>query len=940
MSGTSWTVRLVAALEARSALVIAGAVAVTVLLAIPMVALEPEEQASQDPSGRVFDLRASIDERFETPVHWTSFIAEAKSGDLLTSAPLRELYENGQRLLEADTNGELAPEDLEPQQYLYRTFDPDSNRITTGLISIAEAVQRALVEDPQLNTTLAEATDDQVKLALHGLFANPQSVGWKDSLSIASSSERRAVDGVQIDYWTSPAAFVTVLADNELLGGGSLEIGVGGDETVLHKEEFSRNVQEVLRGDQASYDMWGIAIDANLESADEGQTAGMFIMFTVIAAVLIVWVSLRSYWAMALTGLGLGMLMIWLRGASALIGLKAGLVIDLIVPIAMISLGVDFAVHAVRRYQEEQGHEADPRRALNVGLAGVMGALVLAMLSDGIAFLSNASSGIEAVIQFGIAAALAVLGSFFVLGIIVPLALMRIDAFIGPTAPSGHPVVRALKLANGFGVAALFGTSVIFIVAVSKPLGFGVLALSAFVALMIPLGYQRWRGARGAGAGDTRSLRQRQNSDPLHVTSVTEGLVSALAARAKLVLLVTVGVTALAGWYALKLEPSFDVKDFFDNESDFVVSLDKVDEHAGNRGGEPGVIYVEGDLTDPAVLAAIDAFVDKLNGVEELARSADDDVIVGDHIGVLVRTAMEAEFAKSAIEGTSGVTLTDDDGNGLPDDSIQVSAVLDFIVAHGIPLGPETLRFTPGEVAQVLSHAPGATGGQAAVIEVPIVGTREQENVAAARDSLQPLVEELATHPGITLTGLTGSPFARDAQLTATTRTLQTSMPIAAAGAFFILLVALRSVRYAFVTIIPIGLVVAWLYGLMYSTGFALNFVTAMIGAVSIGVGIDYSIHMTARFREELTRAPTAHDALRQAARGTGVALVASAASSVVGFAIMGFAPMPMFASYGQLTAMMIMLALAASLVVLPSLLLLVTPSGSRAAEPEASPEE
>ena len=70
--------------------------------------------------------------------------------------------------------------------------------------------------------------------------------------------------------------------------------------------------------------------------------------------------------------------------------------------------------------------------------------------------------------------------------------------------------------------------------------------------------------------------------------------------------------------------------------------------------------------------------------------------------------------------------------------------------------------------------------------------------------------------------------------------------------------------------------------------------------------------------------------AMRQAARGTGVGLVASAASSIVGFAIMGLAPMPMFASYGILTALMIFLALAASLVVLPSLLLLVTPERAR----------
>ena len=147
-----------------------------------------------------------------------------------------------------------------------------------------------------------------------------------------------------------------------------------------------------------------------------------------------------------------------------------------------------------------------------------------------------------------------------------------------------------------------------------------------------------------------------------------------------------------------------------------------------------------------------------------------------------------------------------------------------------------------------------------------------------------------------------------------------------------LLLLTMRSLRYAVVTIIPIGLVVVWLYALMYLIGFSLNFVTATIGAISIGVGIDYSIHMTERFREELRRTTNRMQALRQAANGTGVALVASAVSSIV-----GFAPMPMFSSFGFLTAIMILLALAASLVVLPSLLLLVTPEKAAQGAPVAA---
>jgi len=45
----------------------------------------------------------------------------------------------------------------------------------------------------------------------------------------------------------------------------------------------------------------------------------------------------------------------------------------------------------------------------------------------------------------------------------------------------------------------------------------------------------------------------------------------------------------------------------------------------------------------------------------------------------------------------------------------------------------------------------------------------------------------------------------------------------------------------------------------------------------------------------------------------------------VAGFAVLAFAPMPLFASYGFLTAVMIAMALAASLLVLPALLLLIS---------------
>jgi len=82
---------------------------------------------------------------------------------------------------------------------------------------------------------------------------------------------------------------------------------------------------------------------------------------------------------------------------------------------------------------------------------------------------------------------------------------------------------------------------------------------------------------------------------------------------------------------------------------------------------------------------------------------------------------------------------------------------------------------------------------------------------------------------------------------------------------------------------------------------------------------------MTMRFREEINLGSDKHSALFSSINGTGLALLGSALSSMLGFAIMGFAPMPLFSTFGILTAIMIGLALTASLFTLPSLLFLVS---------------
>ncbi len=916
-----WRTKAVSFLAERSTSVIAVSLIVTILLLYPLLQMSPSEQASPNPPGEVYDLQADIDTKFPTPVHFAYFMLEARNGDVLTRDVLLEFKENRDTLLLLDSKGELAAGTLEKQSYLYTYFNSDIGVEIIGTASILEPLEAAL---SFMDTTLETASEEQIKIAVHQLLANENTSYIIDFLSRHAKYEKRIVLGQEINWWTSPAMDFTALADNNKLGGAGLEIGIGGGPDVINKEHLNRKISSIMRGDSKFYETWGVAIDANLESEDEGKTSAAFITFTIIGAVLVVGLSLRSYWAAAISGIGLGMLIIWLKGISALVGLKGGLTVDLIVPISMIALGVDFVVHSVHRYKEEIEEGHSPRDGLKIGLAGVLAALLLAMASDSIAFLSNLSSAIEAIIHFGSAAAIAVLSAFVILGIVAPIATMRIDELM---QISGKQFKGKLHTSNrifsSIGVASACGGAVIIMIAVNMLYGVVTLLVTGLIFIGVPAVYLAL--SKNKPRSKTQLVSEKSSLKPTNhrlITSV-EKIVTTATSYSSAVLIVTSIITAASVFSALKLEPTFDVKDFFDPKSDMVIGLDKVDEHVGEKGGEPGIAYIKGNLTDPNAVLAISDFIESLRDIDNIAERPSGEVTIGFDIVNTLNTIMENPTALSAIKTATGIAIEDKNEDHIPDTKKQIDTAFTFARENGIP-GPDgNLILRPDQVKGAIYLSDGEESLTTIAFQIP--GTRDHAAVTKAGKAIRPILSTLESHPSISIARLTGSPFTREVQLSATTRTLYTSLPIAIVAATLLLIITMRSFKYAIITVIPIGLVVAWLYGIMQIAGFSLNFVTAMIGAISIGVGIDYSIHMTQRFREELKQNPSRITAIKRTSRGTGVALLASAASSIVGFVILGFAPMPMFASYGQLTALMIFLALIASLIVLPCLLMFVT---------------
>ena len=180
---------------------------------------------------------------------------------------------------------------------------------------------------------------------------------------------------------------------------------------------------------------------------------------------------------------------------------------------------------------------------------------------------------------------------------------------------------------------------------------------------------------------------------------------------------------------------------------------------------------------------------------------------------------------------------------------------------------------------------------------------------------------------------LTGKPVIRFIASDKMQSEMQSSLFL---GSLFVLITlsfGFRSVKQAIISLAPILLVVVWLYGLIFALGYSLNIVTVTIATISLGVGIDYCIHVTERYREGREKGENHRQALHGVGGACALALVGSAVSDIAGFSIIATSSMGLFNTFGLFSAMMIMLSLIASMVLTTAALGLIEPKAKSTQE-------
>lgn len=132
------------------------------------------------------------------------------------------------------------------------------------------------------------------------------------------------------------------------------------------------------------------------------------------------------------------------------------------------------------------------------------------------------------------------------------------------------------------------------------------------------------------------------------------------------------------------------------------------------------------------------------------------------------------------------------------------------------------------------------------------------------------------------------------------------------------LILIFGSSKWGILTMVPVAFVLAWEPSFLMALNIELSVVTISIASIMIGIGIDYSIHVSQRIREEMDEGKTKREAIEEAIDKTGTTLIEAAMTTVFGTLSIMFVPISAIREFAILILVMVLASLVASVFLSP----------------------
>ncbi len=433
------------------------------------------------------------------------------------------------------------------------------------------------------------------------------------------------------------------------------------------------------------------------------------------------------------------------------------------------------------------------------------------------------------------------------------------------------PAVALAALCGGLGFSALFGSPVPMMVQFGGLSLLGVtlcfLAAVFFMSPLLYLVYSR-RVAGGGSGGDGGGCPE---SSRKHGLERLLGNVSLFCAKHPLpIVAIVVLLTVLGYSYDQKVGVSVDEKSYAPPDMPVLVQAAKLESVTGS-GKSLQVLVQSDDVTSRAVLAWMDEF---------------EHYVVSRHHRITGSSSLAGVVKEAA-------------GGSIPPTSAELGMVLESIddsvlerVASGTSLGLITL----------------------------MTGSMEASAFRETLASLERDLEWMSPPPGTHAT-LTGESVLMESVLDPLTKGRYEMTFKGLLFIFLALLIVYRDWFKALIPVLPVVMVTGLSGGLMYVLGMEYTAVSATMGALIIGLGVEYFLLVMTRYYEERDKGAGPEEAMQVAASRVGVALLSSGATTIGGFGALMFSSFPVLQTFGTVTVMIFGLLLLLTFTLLPAIL-------------------
>ena len=479
---------------------------------------------------------------------------------------------------------------------------------------------------------------------------------------------------------------------------------------------------------------------------------------------------------------------------------------------------------------------------------------------------------------------------------------------------AGLPVVQAVRtglrhVTIPLTLAAVT-TIVSFLATLFSPIGvigdFGIVAglgvgLSLIVMLtLIPAGrtiIDRRREARGK----LTPPRAISNALP-GITPIAEMLGRSVTRWPIPFLLAVIAVTIGLGYAATGLKYEFSIKDILPRGGSVLRDMNTLESAVGGST-EIASILVKAEVTE----------IRTLLNLEDLTTAFADE-------------SQRPSAAAGPIQSSYYVYLYDwIEDSGEPGDKYDPELAAMFQKAsEGVHLDPglmqqllDRLGAEEPELARFLVNDPN--GIDAMLLQYPsFLGEPEETRM------MQGQIEALwqGDDTAVTATSDTIISVAVTDQITdRQTEAIGTTVAVALGILAIFFWVTLRQPALGVVAVAPIVLVLFCVLGTMALLDIPYTLITSIITSLSIGIGVDYTIHVIHRYREEFARQRDPERAAIRTLMTTGSALLGSALTTALGFGVLIASPLLASQQFGITATITIVYSLMVSIfVVLPAM--------------------